>query len=94
VTRGGVTNCLAVSRGTPHIVNANDLVPHQFVSMQVKYATLLWSQMANEARKAARGIHNQDLKLRVLLVAARYLVMAKRSELEERSIKQREKPSK
>ena len=78
----------------PHIVNANHLRPRQFVSMQVKYATLLWSQMANEARKAARGIRNQDLKLRVLLVAARYLVMAKRSELEERSIKQREKPSK
>jgi hypothetical protein len=62
--------------------------------MQVKYATLLWSQMANEARKAARGIRNQDLKLRVLLVAARYLVMAKRSEMEERPIKQQEKPSK
>lgn len=54
--------------------------------MQVKYATLLWSQMADEARKAARDIHNQDLKLRVLLVAARYLVMAKRSAMEERPI--------
>jgi hypothetical protein len=61
--------------------------------MKTNYVALLWSQMADEARKAARSIQNQDVKLHVLLVAARYLVMAKRSETDERPAHQQEKPS-
>lgn len=60
--------------------------------MKANYAALLWSQMADEARKAARSIRNRDVKLHVLLVAARYLVMAKRSEAEESLTRQQEEP--
>ena len=62
--------------------------------MKTDYATLLWSQMADEARRAAKSIRNRDVKLHVLLVAARYLVMAKRSESKANVIHQREKPPK
>lgn len=61
--------------------------------MKTNFVALLWSQMADEARKAARSIRHPDVKLHVLLVAARYLVMAKRSETKEHPIHQAEKPT-
>jgi hypothetical protein len=44
------------------------------------FRALLWSQLAQEARSAAKHIKNPELKLQVLLVAARYLAMARRAE--------------
>ena len=60
--------------------------------MKTNFVALLWSQMADEARKVARSVRNQDVKLHVLLVAARYLVMAKRSEMKERPVHEPGKP--
>jgi hypothetical protein len=40
----------------------------------------LWHQLAEEARAAAKQIKDQDLKRQVLLIAARYVVMAKWAE--------------
>jgi hypothetical protein len=42
----------------------------------------IWQNLSDEARKAARLIPEPNLKMRVLLVAARYLVLAKRAERE------------
>ena len=47
--------------------------------MKGRYETELWAQLADEARAAARLIKDPDLRLRVLLVAARYLTWAKKS---------------
>jgi hypothetical protein len=44
------------------------------------YQKQLWTQMSDQARALAKTIRDPDLKLRVLLMAARYLVWAKRSE--------------
>ena len=44
------------------------------------YAATLWRGLAEEARNAAATIKDPHLKLQVLLVAARYLVLAKRAE--------------
>jgi hypothetical protein len=48
--------------------------------MPRSYQSLLWSQLADEARSAATQIEDVELKLHVLLLAARYLVWAKLSE--------------
>ena len=48
--------------------------------MTSNYRAWLWYQLAEEARAAAQTIKDKDLRLQVLLVAARYLVMAKRAE--------------
>ncbi len=40
----------------------------------------IWRNMSDEARKAAQSIPKPNLKLRVLLVAARYLVLSGRAE--------------
>jgi hypothetical protein len=48
--------------------------------MPRSYQSLLWAQLADEARAAAKQVKDAELKLRVLLVAARYLVWAKLSE--------------
>ena len=50
------------------------------VPMTSNYRAWLWCQLAEEARAAAQTIKDKDLRLQVLLVAARYLVMAKRAE--------------
>jgi hypothetical protein len=50
------------------------------VGMPANFRALLWSQLAQEARSAAEQIKNPELKLQVLLVAARYLAMARRAE--------------
>jgi hypothetical protein len=47
--------------------------------MKGRYETELWAQLADEARAAAKRIKDPDLRLRVLLVAARYLIWAKKS---------------
>jgi hypothetical protein len=44
------------------------------------YTMRLWKQLAQEARSAALGIKDQDLKLQVLTIAIRYMVLAKRAE--------------
>jgi hypothetical protein len=41
---------------------------------------LLWQQLAQEARSAAIGVKDQDLKFQVRTIAIRYLVLAKRAE--------------
>jgi hypothetical protein len=45
-----------------------------------RYTTQLWRQLAQEARSAALGIKDRDLKLQVLTIAIRYMVLAKRAE--------------
>jgi hypothetical protein len=50
--------------------------------MPRSYQSLLWTQLADEARAAAKQIEDPELKLHVLLVAVRYLVWAKRAEKE------------
>jgi hypothetical protein len=47
--------------------------------MTERYAESLWAQMAIEARNMAARIHDPDLRLQVLLIAARYMVLAKRA---------------
>ncbi len=44
---------------------------------------MLLTQLAEQARDAATRIHDRDLQLQVLLVAARYMVLAKRAEKAE-----------
>lgn len=44
-----------------------------------RYESELWAQLADKARAAAKRVRDPDLRLRVLLVAARYLVWAKKS---------------
>lgn len=44
------------------------------------YQGSLWRSLADEARNVAQSIRHPDLKLQLLLVAARYLVLAKRAE--------------
>ena len=48
--------------------------------MSSSYKVLLWQQLAQEARSAAIGVKDQDLKFQVLTIAIRYLVPAKRAE--------------
>ena len=48
--------------------------------MPSSYTMRLWKQLAQEARSAALGIKDQDLKLQVLTIAIRYMVLAKRAE--------------
>jgi hypothetical protein len=51
--------------------------------MPRSYQPLLWAGLADEARAAAKQINDPDLKLRVLLVAGRYLAWAKQAERNE-----------
>jgi hypothetical protein len=51
-------------------------------SMPRSYQSLLWTQLANEARVVAKQIKVKELKLHVVLMAVRYLVWAKRAEKE------------
>ena len=51
--------------------------------MERRYRSLLLTQLADQARDAATKIHDRDLQLQVLLVAARYMVLAKRAEKAE-----------
>jgi hypothetical protein len=57
--------------------------------MPQSYQPRLWAQLADEARTAAKQVKDQDLKLRLLLVGARYLVWAKRAERAEAASHQR-----
>ena len=45
------------------------------------YADFLWSTMAIKARNAAASIKDPDLRLRVLLIGARYTVLAERAKM-------------
>lgn len=49
--------------------------------------------MSDQARVAAKTIRDPDLKLHVLLMAARYLVWAKQSEKDGKPLHGRTKPS-
>src|ERR1700719_4651541 len=50
------------------------------VAMPMTYPATLWRGLAREACNAAAQTKDPDLKLQVLLVAARYLVLARRAE--------------
>jgi hypothetical protein len=47
---------------------------------KIIYEATLWRGLAEEARNAASRMKNRELRLQVLLVAARYLVLARRAE--------------
>jgi hypothetical protein len=49
------------------------------------FKALIWSGIANKARDAAKETRDPDLKLRVLMVAARFLLLAKRAEANDHS---------
>jgi len=49
--------------------------------MSGSYAEFLWSTMAIEASNTAARIKDPDLRLRVLLIGARYMVLAKRTRI-------------
>ena len=46
----------------------------QVSGMSESYQVRLWTEMADTARAVAKTVRNPDLKLWILLVAARYLV--------------------
>jgi hypothetical protein len=70
-------------RLTPQIVVAPTRKSAQGVGVMAKtdYQTLLWSQMANEARSVADRLVVDGLKQSVLAVAERYDALAKRAEM-------------
>jgi hypothetical protein len=61
--------------------------------MEPSYQKQLWTGMSDQARAVAKTIRDPDLKLHVLLMAARYLVWAKRSEEAGRTLLGRKKPT-
>lgn len=48
--------------------------------MERNYQKQLWTELSDQARAVAKTTRDPDLQLQMLLVAARYLVWAKRSE--------------
>jgi hypothetical protein len=48
--------------------------------MPRSYQPLLWAQLADQARSAAQQVKDPDVKLRLLLIAARYAAWAKQAE--------------
>jgi hypothetical protein len=53
--------------------------------MPMNWHATLWRGLSDEARVAARKVGNVDLKLHTILLAARYIVLAVRSEREGKS---------
>ena len=43
----------------------------------------IWRQMAQQAREVAERLTDEELRIQMLLIAARYLLLAKRAEREE-----------
>jgi hypothetical protein len=54
------------------------------------YQPLLWAQLADQARAAAKQVKDPAVKLRVLLIAARYLAWAKQAESDTTVLHRRE----
>jgi hypothetical protein len=52
--------------------------------MGANYRAQFWRSMAEQARSAAKSVPGFDLKLHILLIASRYLVMARRAESDDR----------
>ncbi len=57
--------------------------------MGESYQARLWTELSDTARAVAKTVRDPDLKLQILLVAARYLVWAKRFEQEGEPIHRR-----
>jgi hypothetical protein len=53
--------------------------------MSLNWHAALWRGLSDEARIAARKVANADLKLHTILLAARYIALAVRSEREEKN---------
>jgi hypothetical protein len=52
--------------------------------MGANYRPQFWRSMAEQARTAAKSVPDFDLKLHILLIASRYLVLARRAENDDR----------
>jgi len=53
--------------------------------MGANYRAQFWRGMAEQTRAAAKSVPNFDLKLHILLIAARYLAWARRAESDDRA---------
>jgi hypothetical protein len=66
---------------------------HIFSSVESNYQKQLWTELSDQARAVAKTIRDPDRKLHMLLMAARYLVLARQSGKAGRPLQGRKKPT-